>query len=61
MSMPAFIWLLPKVKRAAASTGAIPTVPIAMPNRPESSPLTIEPLESVAIIVREKTAMEKYS
>ncbi|MNG09365.1 hypothetical protein D3C84_927840 [compost metagenome] len=50
-----------KVKRRMASTGAIPTVEKAKPRAPANKPLTSEPVDSVAINVSEKIAMEKYS
>ncbi|MCY1543773.1 hypothetical protein D9M68_796040 [compost metagenome] len=50
-----------KVKRRIASTGAMPTVEKAKPRAPEKMPLTSEPVDRVAIRVREKMAMEKYS
>ena len=61
MEKPAFNSTRPKVKRVVASTGAIPTVETAKPSTPANTPLAIEPEDSVAISVSEKTAMAKYS
>ena len=61
MEKPPFSSLKPKVKRRIASTGAMPTVEIAMPRAPANRPLTIEPADSVAISVSENTAIAKYS
>ena len=44
-----------------ASTGAIPTVETAKPRAPANRPFAMEPAERVAIRVREKTAIAKYS
>jgi len=61
MSSPAESWVLPKWKRGTASMGAMPTVAQAMPKTPASSPLMMDLPARDAIMVREKTAMEKYS
>jgi len=53
--------LLPKVKRLAASMGAMPTVANMKPIRAEKMPFFMFPLPIVATIDSEKIAMAKYS
>ena len=61
MSKPPLRLVRPKVKRAVPSMASVPTVENMKPITPAMMPFTILPLDSVAIMVREKMAMEKNS
>ena len=52
---------MPKVKRLAASTGAMPTQPRSIPSPAEVRPLNILPLEIASTMVIATKHREKYS
>ena len=52
---------VPKVKRRAASTGAMPTMAMSMPNRPESRPLVRVDSDASAIMTSAQNTMANMS
>ncbi len=61
MSKPLFKLVEPKVKRWVDSMASVPMVENMKPRTPAAMPLTMLPLDRVAIMVKEKMAMEKNS
>ena len=61
MSKPPLRLVMPKLKRALLSMTSVPTVENMKPITPAMMPLIMLPLDIVAIMVREKMAMEKNS